>query len=74
MKKNRNINPEICKLLRETRKSKNLSLYKVAHDVGISPSYLCRIEKAKRTGVNFSTLVALIKYYDLDINQIINLL
>lgn len=55
--------------LREMRKNKGLSLFKVAKHINISGNYLSEIERGKKNPSDL-VLEALAEYYELDIQEV----
>ena len=58
----------MSQLLRQTRLNKNLGLRASAKKIGISPSYLCRIELGYEATPSSSIIVKIASFYDLDID------
>jgi transcriptional regulator with XRE-family HTH domain len=57
--------------LRRIRKSRSLSSATVAEAVGINASYLCSIERNPSPNPRVSTLLALAKYYEMTLDELV---
>lgn len=60
----------LAALVRKARLSKDVTLNKAAHNLGISPSHLHAIERGKRPKPKMKTLRRLADYYALSYDEI----
>ena len=70
---NRKINPELGNALRQARKEARISLRKAGKEMGISPSRLSKLERAKILMDSLEEMLKVSKFYNIPIEQIVEL-
>jgi transcriptional regulator with XRE-family HTH domain len=60
----------LATLLRRARKKKGLSVRELADAVGVSPSFLCRIERGSHARMSLKRLALIAKQLDVPLDEV----